>query len=270
MLAEFATTDEMVVVKSDFAWRAVKHPAIHIPESFNTGGLDLSDGGAETVLSIRNGNKLLKEIPFRINDELGKIEFLEQCFTENGLDHSEALIFGDFTGLGGPTLKMLKNRGWKNIRFVDSRNKPNAPKTYTNRATELFFHMALLLERAELDLSVATKQTIQQLCTRYYKLTVNNLHALLSKQEQRSRGYLSPDRADALNLCFWNYKSTKVPEKDKLPFEEVEKEPDKIVGDFDLTHWAYKETKKYQPEKWEETDDLIEEIQTYNKQLIRN
>ena len=271
ILAEFGTTDEMVVIPSSFVHRAVKAENITwLQEEHNTAGLDLSDGGAETVLAVRNGNKLIGLEAFRFEDSEDTIEYLQEKFKFYGLNHPNALIFGDYCGMGGPMLKSLKRKGWSNMRYVDSRNTASEPKTYANRGTELFFNMRLLLERNELIL-MNDKTLSTQLATRYYKITTKNIHQLLSKLEQKSKGYPSPDRADAVNLCFWNYKSTRVEADLVLPFERKKDEDNedlKVVGDFDLNSWANSHRQAYQPEHIERDNltELQDELSAYNKQ----
>ena len=106
----------------------------------------LEYGGAETVLAIRNGNKLLGIEAFRLEDTEDTIDYLcDELFPKWNLKHKDALIFGDYCGMGGPMLRALKRRKWSNVRFVDSRNKATEPKTYANRGSELFFNMRHLL-----------------------------------------------------------------------------------------------------------------------------
>ncbi len=239
VLAEFSSTDEMIVIPYTYIHRAVKSPPQWTQEQFNKAGLDLSDGGAETVLIIRNGNKHIKTIPFKFEDTQDTLDFLEEQFRENNLNHKEALIYADMCGMGKPMLDSLKRRGWSNIRYVDSRNSARQSKVYLNRGTELFFNVRLLLERTELIVQ-EDKVLMKQLSTRYYKINQKSIHQLLTKLEQRSRGYPSPDRADAFNLAFWDYKSTKaetyVDFTPSKPMELVT--TSKPVGDFSLKKWS--------------------------------
>lgn len=230
VLAEFGTTDEMVVVPYTYIWRAVNTPPPSgwLKEPHNKAGLDLSDGGDETVLTVRNGNKVLAVIPFKFDNTEDTIAFLNEKFKEYELQHPSALVFADCGGLGKPMIDRLKRQGWINMRYVDNRNKPYEPKTYVNRGAETWFHLRKLLERHELILP-NDKTLIKQLSSRYYKITAKNTHQLLSKLESRSRGYPSPDRADSLVLAFCDYKSTFIEDKDaKRPFDipvEYNKKP---------------------------------------------
>jgi hypothetical protein len=238
-LAEFGTTDEMVVIPYTHIWKAFTSPPQWITEPFNTGGLDLSDGGAETALGVRNGNKLLKMIGFKFDNTEDTLDYLEEQFKDNNLNHKEALIFADCCGLGKPMLDSLKRRGWSNIRYVDSRHKARNPRVYNNVGTELFFNTRLLFERREIILG-KDDVLVRQLSTRYYKILNSNIHQLLSKLEQRSRGYPSPDRADAFNLTFWNYKSNyKFTGESYAPSIPLEKrEQSKPIHDFSLKEWS--------------------------------
>lgn len=239
VMAEFGTADEMVVIPSTYIWRAVNlPPKVWHVEPHNTGGLDLSDGGDETCLCVRNGNKHIATIPFRFEDSEDTINFLDKAFRDNGLDHPDAKIYADCVGIGRPMLNRMKRMGWKNIVFVDNRHRASQHRVYFNRGAELWFHLRGLFERGEIFL-LKDDKLIKQLAGRYYKISAaKGTHQLLSKPEQKSRGYHSPDRADAFTLCFWNYKSTfvEVPEEYQKPYEPpVEAKP---VGAFDPRVWA--------------------------------
>lgn len=274
VMAEFGTNEEMVVIPYTYIWKSVngRHKS-YIPEDHNTGGLDLSDGGAETVLAIRNGNKLIHIEPFRFSDATDTIQFLNEQFKKWDLDNPHSRILGDCVGMGKPILDSLKKIGWKNIWYVDSRAAARRPKVFKNRATEIFFNLRDLLEKGVIIL-LRDDLLMKQLGGRYYKITPEGKHQLLSKLEQKSKDYPSPDRADAVNLAFWNYESPYVDETDELPapyeMPEEKKEP-KIVGAFDARLHSKGEGKK-----WIANDGiplknfsyLEEEIARYNQQIL--
>lgn len=269
VLAEFGTTDEMVVIPHIYVRQAIKNPPLWISEKFNTAGLDLSDGGDETVLTIRNGNKHLKTIPFKFDNTEDTIEHLNGLFKEWELTDPQAHINSDMGGLGKPMLDRMKRQGWSNIRYIDNRTTSSRPKTYKNRGAELYFNVRLLFERGELII-IDEPILIRQLSTRYYKLVNGSVHQLLSKLESRTRGYPSPDRADSFVLAFWDYKSTYTEQIiTEVPFVIPEESTtNKVISDFDLNTWAYKQTKKFQPEHiaQEDMSDLQEQLREINKQ----
>lgn len=206
ILAEFGTTDEMTVISYTHVHRCKAKPAVWIQEQFNKAGLDLSAGGAENVLKIRNGNKIIGTEAFRFEDTEQTLDYLEELFLKWDLKHPESLIWGDCCGIGEPMLRSLKRRGWSNVRFFDSRNGSTRPKVYFNRITEMWFQMSLFLQTSSIILD-GDMLTETQLCTRYYKISSKNIHQLLSKLEQKSKGHPSPDRADAHVYSFIGYKS---------------------------------------------------------------
>lgn len=236
--AEFSSGDSQVVIPFTYIWRAV-HNLIgirYVPETFNTAGLDLSDGGDETVLTIRNGNKLIAVIPFKFEDTEDTITFLTDQFTLWKMNHPEAKIYADCGGIGKPMLNRMKKLGWRNIVYVDNRSRAYVPTTYFNRGSEVFFHMRSLLELNAIILMKDDK-LIKQLGGRYFKIRQDGTHQLLTKQEQKSKGYPSPDRADSVNLCFWGYTNPEVEEaqeanKPEAPYQQPEPEEPKAV--FDL------------------------------------
>lgn len=271
VFAEFGNTDEMVVIPYTYISQSfLRNDIQYYPESYNTGGLDLSDGGDETVLVVRNGNKHLATIPFKFDNTEDTITFLKEKFKEWKLDHKEALVFGDYGGLGAPMLKALKRSGWSNIRFIDSRTKAYQPKVYLNRGTELFFNVRKLFEKKEIILK-KDDLLIRQLSTRYYKINANNIHQLLSKLESRSKGYPSPDRADAFNLCFWNYKSTKIETQEEIDEQRPwgKEEEVTVTGDLNVKSWAEGSQKKWVANNGQKDFSALEgAVERYNKQIL--
>lgn len=275
VLAEFCTTDEMVVIPYTYIWQAKRmSDEKWVPETYNKAGLDLSDGGDETVLIVRNGNKVMNIIPFRFDNTEDTVEFLQEKFTEHKLVHPEALIFADCGGIGKPILDRLKRLGWSNIRYCDNRAKSLRPKTYKNWGAESWFNFGTLLKQREIilpDDGILTKQ----LSTRYYKIIDGAVHQLLSKIEMRSRGYPSPDRADACVLAFADYKSdfvAKADAKKEKPFEVEEKDKTQVKSEFSLRGSIqgkkdYKRTYRVNGGQ-KDFSDLQEEIAELNKQLI--
>jgi len=270
-LAEFGTTDEMVVIPYTYIWRSFNTVPKNgwIKESHNTGGLDLSDGGDETCLTVRNGNKHLATIPFRFDNTEDTIEHLNGLFRDWDLTHPEALIFADCGGIGKPMLDRLKRQGWGNIRYVDNRHKASQPKIYKNRNSEVWFHSRILFERGEL-IVIKEDKLIKQLSSRYYKVVDGRVHQLLTKVEQKSKGYPSPDRADSFILCFWNYKSTYVETREIFnpPFQLPT--PEKPKGDFDMRSWAKEnDTNKFpEPSRRKDFTVLQKAVTQYNKQQL--
>lgn len=268
--AEFGTDDgEMVVIPFTYVWQAARNTKkiSWIVESHNTAGLDLSDGGAETSLAIRNGNKLIKVIPFKFDNSTDTIDFLVEKFKENELNHEDSTINGDSVGIGKPILDRLKQLGWKNIRYFDSRAKAYNSNVYKNRNSEVWFHFRRLLEQSKIIL-IQDNILEKQLGSRHYKLKDGKIHQMLSKIEEKNLGHESPDRADSVLYSFWNYRplftEEDIPE-DSIPFvlKEIE---NNIKGDFDMRIWAKGNiNRKSHHNELNDLDELKEELKESNK-----
>ena len=255
VLAEFGTTDEMTVIPYQHVWKCLqtRDRIEWLREDTNTGGLDLSAGGDETVLAIRNGNKLIKIIPFRFDNTQDTVNFLVEKFHENILDKHNAFIYADAGGLGKPIIDQLRSKGWTNIRYVLNQGRAYNERVYLNRGAEMWFKFGKLLETGEILLTrvveYAGKQSEddrlgRQLSTRYYKITDGNKHKLESKLQARAAGRPSPDRADAVVLAFSDYK-TKLDVDDKDVVQDyseavnkIEAEKKPFVQEFSLKTWA--------------------------------
>ncbi len=240
--AEFSADDgEMVVIPFTYIWQAARNTfnTSWLVADHNSAGLDLSDGGAETSLAIRNGNKLLKVIPFKFDNTEDTVDFLVKKFIEFELNNNESRINGDCIGIGKPILDRLKRLGWKNIRYFDSRAAAYNPGVYKNRNSEMWFNFRKLILQKEITL-LQDKVLEKQLGTRHYKLMDGKIHQMLSKVEEKKLGNPSPDRADSVMYCFSDYKSTHLEEEvveDNLPFKIVETEQESKF-DFDMRVWA--------------------------------
>lgn len=238
VMAEFGTTDDMVVIGYHKVWNAINNTTIgHLKEEINVGGLDLSAGGDETVLVVRNGNKVIAIEGFRLDDTARTVDHLEHLFRKHNLITPESYVYGDAGGLGKPILDQLKQRGWSNIRYVLNQAKPFDQRVYHNRGVELWFNFGKLLESREILLP-DDKRLREQLSTRYYKQTDTNKLQLESKLQARSKGHPSPDRADAVILAFSNYKSKLADDTgERKPAIPVKDEPVR-TGEFTMQDYV--------------------------------
>ncbi len=250
VLAEFASTDEMVVIPYFRVMNAMRenNNTPWVGETYPTGGLDLSAGGDETVFAVRNGNKLIKLYGWRYDDTSRTIEHLEKLFGENGFKDPNALVWADAGGLGKPIVDQLRKRGWYNVKYVINQGTPNDKRVYLNRGTEIWFTFNKWLENGEIILS-NDERLKRQLSTRYYVAT-DNRYRLESKLQARAKGHPSPDRADAVVLAFSHYRSRftdGVPDdKQPLPPRVVSQPPS--GGDFTLASHA--RSSEIDPRKW--------------------
>ena len=144
IMAEFGGIDEQVVINHQKLVDLDKHELEHLEDPYNVAGLDLSAGGDEQVLVVRNGNKTLAVEAFNFRDTVALIDHLEHLFRKYKLDHEQSVIYGDAGGLGKPILDQLKAQ-W-NIVYVLNQARPYNALAYLNRGAELWFSVGKLIE----------------------------------------------------------------------------------------------------------------------------
>ena len=207
ILADFGGLEEQVVINFQQLVELAGVEVDHVKSEYNVAGLDLSAGGDEQVLAVRNGNKLIALESFKFTDTVVLIEHLEKLFYKYDLNNANAIIYGDAGGLGKPILDTLRANNWP-VKYVLNQAKPINELAYLNRGAETWFNVAKLVENKEIiipDYSTLRKQ----LASRYYTVTPQNKLQLESKKVAKSKGRRSPDQADAFVLAFCDYYPTK-------------------------------------------------------------
>lgn len=164
-------------------------------------GIDvaLSTGGDETTLIAYDGNHCLLSRQYKSDNILALAEEIDKDLKLLGEDIEIKL---DDSGVGRGLWPILQERGWDKVIRVISGARSSSPAEFDNLITELWFNIARLLEEGCLKLpddAVLRKQLLD----RTYIRAGNGKIRLRSKSEMRSEGKESPDRADALALCFY-------------------------------------------------------------------
>jgi len=225
--AEFSSTEEQVVLPFEKYERCVKFECEHYPDKGgDSAGLDLSGGGDEQVLTIRNGNKVIAQYAWRIKDATVLVEELCRKFEFHNLRGRP--INSDGGGMGITIINMLWKAGWKNVRAIYNNSDPQNSLAYYNTGAEMWFNLATLIENIEILFSPEIRKDPilkKQLCNRYYKLVNSGnttVSQLESKPQAKSKGHPSPDRADSLALCFLNYKTPQQSKEKKARLKTIE------------------------------------------------
>lgn len=191
---EFGTEDAQVVITLEALLKCKN--AVHGIELTDTAGVDLSAGGDETVVAIRNGNKITNLHCFRTNSTSIILKRLEDIFAK----HKLSAIYADAGGLGKPIIDELSRRGYSMLHYVYNNGTPHDTKAYFDRGTELYFNLSHLVTDGLVILPEDQKLR-SQLTTREY-IGVDGERVKLVPKKKLST---SPDRADAVVLAFANY-----------------------------------------------------------------
>jgi hypothetical protein len=195
VLAEFTSLDEAAFIPSTLFENYPNNP----PRTFglpNRAGIDLSLGGDETVAYFFVHGKLHLRTT-KIRNEAILHNQIISWIKEFNITPSEVRI--DDGGLGRPIVQRVQNAGYDVVPIRNEARSSN-PNFYKNRGVENWNRLKRAIEDRAFP-TVNDDLTRQQLCTRGF--SVKGIVTLLEpKAEMRSRGLSSPDRADALALCF--------------------------------------------------------------------
>jgi len=195
VLAEFTSLDEAAFISSTLFENYPNIP----PRTFglpNRAGIDISLGGDETVAYFFiNGKLHLRTTKLR-NEAILHNQIISWIKEFNVTPSN---VFIDDGGLGRPIVQRVQNAGYDVVPVRNEARSSN-PNFYKNRGVENWNRIKRALEDRLFPV-IHDDLTRQQLCTRGF--SVKGIVTLLEpKPEMRSRGLSSPDRADALALCF--------------------------------------------------------------------
>jgi hypothetical protein len=163
-LAEYTQIGEMVLIDIDVVDKYLKNPPIWDTDKSKAGGLDLSLGGDETVLVIREGNKTLSIDVTRIRDSTLLESYLDKLFSSRQLTKSDP-IYTDVGGLGQPIFNHLVKLGWKCIPILNNQPAIGFDKNlYGNRGTEIYFEVCAWFNKGYI-IPKADKLWREQICS---------------------------------------------------------------------------------------------------------
>ncbi|MDQ0825412.1 phage terminase large subunit [Arthrobacter sp. B2I5] len=160
-------------------------------------GVDVARmGNDRTVFMMRRGHKKIGE---QVHSKLRTDEVADQLEVFVNFDKT-IIIKIDDTGVGGGVTDQMIRRGYRVVplNFNDAANDPDR---YPNMISEGWFHLAQLMDQIQLDLD---EDLLMELTTRQWKMDTKGRRAVEGKGDYKKRGFRSPDKADALIMCFYN------------------------------------------------------------------
>jgi hypothetical protein len=108
----------------------------------------------------------------------------------------------DSIGLGAGVVDRLRELGFRQVQGLNVAERARDPERYGSRRDELFFGLRERFREGDIQLTVRDERLGAQLTALRYGYTSRGQLQVESKDELRRRGLPSPDRADALALCF--------------------------------------------------------------------
>lgn len=164
-------------------------------------GVDFAAAGDETVMVFRKGNAVYKMLRWKESDTMAGVGRIINELKKEGVDPTN--VYGDGGGLGASMCDRLRENGC-DINRVNFGEKAIRPDRYISRGAEMWMLFGLKVEKREIVLGPVAKDEIlmHQFLNRMVKAPSDGRIRLETKDEMRSRGIPSPDRADAMVLAF--------------------------------------------------------------------
>lgn len=168
-------------------------------------GVDVARFGDDTTeIYIRKGlqivkhQTLIKKRTYEIADEIAYL--LEEYQDANGNCYDIPIKVDD-TGVGGGVTDDLIRRNKYLVVPVNNGEKAVNPDKYTNAINEMWFEFGAIIDTVGLP---EDHELSQQLASRRYKFDSSGRRCVEDKGSFKKRYGRSPDKADALLLCFYN------------------------------------------------------------------
>lgn len=200
-----ADEGEQLVIDPDALERLISDPPRH-RFGPRTAGLDFAAGGDENVICIAEGNKVIHLHGWREVDTMKAAAVFVGTLQKFRVRPENT--FADAGGIGRPVVDAMTRMGFSptNVNFG---SKASYVDAYYNRATEMWYNLRHLIEHKSIIIPEDEDLRQQLIIRRWETNELNGKIMLESKKKLRARGIESPDRADALALCFSTQRASK-------------------------------------------------------------
>jgi len=165
-------------------------------------GVDFAwSSGDENVAIIRQGNKMLSfdRWIYKMEDSLLSVDKVIELIERFQIPHKNVKV--DAVSGGSPMYSGLVAKGY-NVTPIIAGATADDEEHYINKRAEMFYQLQARFRRDEISI-VEDRDLKAQLSSIKYKPAQEKRMQLISKEEMRSHGEHSPDRADALALAFY-------------------------------------------------------------------
>lgn len=194
---------DLQFIPADIVFEAQRRPAIHLPDDPLVVGVDVARGGMDnSVIRFRRGADARSIPPIRIPGEETRdstrlvLKIIDVLNTEyDGV--KPAMCFVDGTGIGGPIVDNIRQRGYRNAIEINFSWKAPDEK-YANMRAYMWGKMRDWLRHG----AVEQDQILETDLTGPGYKHKGDAVLLEAKEEMKKRGLDSPDDGDALALTF--------------------------------------------------------------------
>ena len=194
VFAEFMIADGEEMILGMDKLRMAQESRLAPKAGTTTAFCDFAAGGDENVLAVKEGNQVLPLTCWTDKNTMSAVGRFLQLFQKYGLKQEN--VYADSAGLGQPMCDALGEAGFV-VNRVNNGSTPREPERFQNRGSEIWFRACRDIERSEVGLP---KDDIlfDQLTNRRITMSAKGRLCAESKDEMKSRGVRSPDRADAV------------------------------------------------------------------------
>jgi len=213
VLGEFPHMDPNCIISVEEVERCLRTPlydAMRVPRKFagkiapaKQFGIDYARfGGDENVIAWRSGQALmgLEFYPHTEPRHINKLAFKKQL--EAGWTNEQAAFCADANGLGDSVMVDFKESG-RTVHEFKAQQNARRSREYSDKITEAWFTFAQKCKKSAVLLK-NDPILIQQLTTRQYDIDSRGRVRVESKDKYMKRGFPSPDRADAVVMCYYD------------------------------------------------------------------
>lgn len=166
-------------------------------------GVDVARMGEDrTCFYKRKGLKVIDFAEYSKKRTTDVVDYLKSFINSD----KKILLKVDDTGIGGGVTDQLINEQY-NVIPVNFGSVANDKNKYPNAISEMWFSFKDILKDLQLPYD---QDLLMELTTREWKMDIKGRRGVESKDIYKKRGFRSPDKADALLLCFYQPKTIRM------------------------------------------------------------
>lgn len=158
-------------------------------------------GGDESVIFRRSGQAVMEWEFFAHSEPNHVVNRAFRMQADAGWRNEDTWYVFDAGGMGQGVMANFHDAGKQIVEFHNG-GRATDPM-FANKITQAWFHFARLARAGECYIP-RDNRMIQQLATRQYFTDLKGKLILEKKDDYIKRGHDSPDRADAIVMCFWD------------------------------------------------------------------
>jgi len=200
VLGEFPSEAEDTLISLKLIEAAAEEDAIELPPEDAPAemGVDVARFGSDrTVICVRRGERVIEM------EALGRQDLMETAGRVRAAmtRHGPKVVRVDGIGLGAGVVDRLREQGCSQVKGVNVAARANRPEHFANLRAELYDGLRERFQDGRIRIP-ADPDLIGELAAVRYSFTSSGQVRLEGKDDMRSRGLRSPDKADALMLAF--------------------------------------------------------------------